>query len=340
MVRRIMIVGGFGFIGSNLARMWLSESPADQVVILDNLGPTSDPRSLAGLESDFVHCNVDLRDAVAVRKAIEQYDPVGVINCATSYHYEEFPPINRDFYEIDILGTLNVLDALRGLPEPKDVPGFSSRRYLQVSTDEVFGTLGEDDEPFSVADRPDPRTSYGTVKATADQMVLSHFEAYRMDVVVTHASRTFGPHQRADNLIPYSIHCALANRSIHVPDASMLRDWIYVDDHCWGIMQAFELGRAGARYCFAGNAERTNGEVVEETLAIYERLIQQFNCDIVTRRAPGLHLTDEVHPNRRSLQSAVAEIEFGWKPDFPFEMALETTVAWYLNRFLGLPSLS
>ena len=333
MDRRVLIIGGAGFIGSNLVRIWNEEFEYDQILVADNFAPGVDPKNLLGLDGRYTHARVDLRDEAMVRKMIEVFQPHVVINCGTSFHYEEFPQISRDFYETDVLGTLNLLESCRAIWGKSKSNRMA--RFVQVSSDEVFGTLAEESRPFEDDDTPVPATAYGTAKNAADQLAIAHHAYYGMDVVVTIGPNTFGPNQRQDYLIPYVVENAFKGKPIRIPDASTSRDWIYVEDHCWGIMQCFELARPGLRYCLSGNTERTNGEVAEMTCAIFERLMGKLTSGDVAPTLPDLQLCDELPPNRRVIRTVGARAEWGWGPEFPFDVALENTVLWYLNRLLG-----
>lgn len=330
--RKVLVVGGFGFLGSNLVRMWSEEWPFDKITVMDYLGMTSDGRNLIGLDGKYNHLFVDIRDPKAVMAAMEQLNPDCVINCGTSFHFENIPPINRDYYETDVLGTLNLLEACQSV-----WPKRSRKRFLQVSTDEIFGTLKDDEEPFDESDSPNPKTAYAMAKAAADQVALAHYIEHGIDVVVTHGATTYGPNQSVNFLIPYLIRSACEGKPMQVPDASTIRDWIYVDDHCWGIMQCFELGQSGTSYCLSGNAERSNGDVAEMTGAIFERLMDRMSAaDIRPIRIPDIQLSDQIRPDRRVITSYRAMAEFGWEPEHHLEMALESTILWYVHRFLGV----
>ncbi len=312
----VLVTGGLGFIGSNLIRLIRAERPTWRVVNLDLVTYAANPENLAGIGHGpryrFVRGDVADRRRVADLFREERFD--AVIHCAAETHVDRSISDGGRFLRTNVEGTLVLLEAALEA---------SNVRHLQMSTDEVYGTLGPEDPPFTETTPLAPRSPYSASKAAADQMALAFHHTHGLDVVVTRCSNNYGPYQNPEKLIPLMVTSAL--RSLPLPvygDGRQRRDWIHVEDHCRGVLCALEAGRSGEVYNLGGAAERTNLDVVREIVSLVgadESLIT-FVAD-----RPG-------HDRRYSVSFHKAERELGWSPRRSFEEGLRETVSWYRDN--------
>lgn len=319
---KLLITGGAGFIGSNLVRFLLRERADVEVVNLDLLTYAGSTANLEAIEEDprytFVHG--DICDGPLVLEVMRGVD--AVVNLAAESHVDRSIRHPAPFIRTNVVGTQVLLDAAWA-------EGVS--RFVQISTDEVYGELPwvdpELNDPlrsrFSENSPLHPRSPYSASKAAADLLVLSYFATYGMDVVIPRSSNNFGPNQYPEKLIPLMVGRALKGESLPVyGDGLHVRDWIAVEDFCSGILAALEKGRSGEVYNFGGDAERTNLQVIRtilRTLGASEGLIE-FVAD-----RPG-------HDRRYAMDFSKAKRELGWEPSADFEAELSRTVAWFRER--------
>ncbi len=318
---RYLVTGGAGFIGSNLVRYLLESDPEAHVTNLDALTYAGNLGSLAGIEEDsrytFVHG--DICDADVVRPTMDGVDVV--LNLAAESHVDRSILSDAPFVRTNVMGTQTLLAAALEV---------GVRRFVQVSTDEVYGELPwfdpEDVERlahrFTEQTPVAPRSPYSATKAAADHLALAYHTTHGLDVVVTRCSNNYGPYQFPEKLIPLMITHALEDRPLPVyGDGLHVRDWIHVRDHCRGLLAAVDRGEPGAVYNFGGNAERTNLSVVRAVLSVLGK--PEDRIERVTDR-PG-------HDRRYAIDASRAEAELLWTPDVVnFEEGLADTVEWYL----------
>ncbi len=308
----VLVTGGSGFIGSNLVRLLLEERPAWRVVNLDKLTYAGNAENLAGLESHpryrFVRGDIANGELVAELLRGERID--AVMHLAAESHVDRSILSPAVFIETNVRGTQVLLEAAREL-------GVS--RFLHVSTDEVYGSLGPtglftEETPLA------PSSPYSASKAASDLLALAYAHTFGVDVVVTRCSNNYGPFQFPEKLIPLMIANALEDRPLPVyGDGLNVRDWIHVDDHARGLVAALERGRAGQVYNFGAASERRNVDIVREVLRLLgkdESLIQYV------QDRPG-------HDRRYAIDASRARGELGWAPRRRFDEGLEETVAWY-----------
>jgi dTDP-glucose 4,6-dehydratase len=317
---RYLVTGGAGFVGSNFVRHLLAERPAAEVVNLDALTYAGHRESLVDVERNpryrFAHGDICVVDVV--REAMDGVDVV--FHLAAESHVDRSITEDAPFIRTNVLGTGTLLAAALDA---------GVRRFVQVSTDEVYGELpwrdpadGRTDAPRFSEDTPlAPRSPYSASKAAGDHLALAYHSTHGMDVVVTRCSNNYGPYQYPEKLFPVLITRAIANERLPVyGDGLYVRDWIHVQDHCRGLLAAADGGRAGRVYNFGGNAERTNLSVVHEVLSILGKprsLIEHV------RDRPG-------HDRRYAIDASRAGAELGWEPTVGFTEGLRGTVAWYL----------
>ena len=334
-MKNILITGGAGFIGSNFIPYFLESNQEVQVINLDLLTYAGDLENLSEIESNarYTFVKGDICDRDLVLSLFNQYNFDGVLHFAAESHVDN-SIINPDaFVKTNVFGTFNLLDVARNhwMNGPNSVkPEFKYARFLHVSTDEVYGTLGEtgfftEETPYA------PNSPYSASKASSDFMVRSYFHTYGMNIVTTNCSNNYGPKQHNEKLIPTIIRKAISGEYIPIyGNGKNIRDWLYVLDHCKGIELVFEKGRAGETYNVGGRNERDNLYIVNKICEILEqshpketRYTDQIT--FVTDR-PG-------HDFRYAIDASKLEKELGWKADENFETGILKTIEWYINKY-------
>ena len=311
--KTVLVTGGAGFIGGNFVRMLLAEEPGLRIINLDALTYAGNLASIDDCMKNPRHIFVrgSVTDTALVLDLLRAYKVEGIIHFAAESHVDRSITGPKVFIDTNVNGTLTLLCAAREA---------GVRRFLQVSTDEVYGALGEtglfrEDTPLA------PNSPYSASKASADLLVRAWHHTYGMDTVITRCSNNYGPYKFPEKMIPLMIRNAMQDKPLPVyGDGLHVRDWIQVVDHCRGIWAVFTRGRAGGVYNLGGNSERTNLEVVRGILRILgkpESLIQYV------KDRPG-------HDRRYAIDNTRSRLELGWAPaTVSFEKGLEETVAWY-----------
>jgi dTDP-glucose 4,6-dehydratase len=329
----ILTTGSAGFIGSNFVLDWCAASD-EPVVSLDKLTYAGNLENLAGLRDDprhrFVHG--DIGDAVLLATLLREHRPRAVINFAAESHVDRSIHGPEDFIQTNVVGTFHLLQAVRAywgdLPDA-DKAAF---RFLHVSTDEVYGSLGEDDAPFSETHPYAPNSPYSASKAASDHLVRAYHHTYGLPVLTTNCSNNYGPYHFPEKLIPLCIHNALAGKPLPIyGDGQQVRDWLYVKDHCAAIRRVLDAGRVGEVYNVGGWNEQANLDVVHTLCAILDDLSpradgQSYATQIVfVADRPG-------HDRRYAIDARKLERELGWKPAETFESGIRKTVQWYIDN--------
>ena len=324
---KLLITGGAGFIGSAVVRVALDRGMS--VVNVDKLSYAANPANLTPWnERDaYAFVKADICDAEAMEKVFREHQPDAVAHLAAESHVDRSIDGPSAFIESNILGTFTLLQAARAYYA--DLPGERSERFrfLHVSTDEVFGALGEEGL-FSEETPYRPNSPYSASKASSDLLVRAWGETFGLPVVTTHCSNNYGPYQHLEKLIPVTIVAALAGRPIPVyGKGENVRDWLYVDDHAEALLLLLEKGRQGETYNVGGGNERRNIELV------------QCLCDLMDELAPAERPRRELisfvadrpgHDLRYAIDASKIEGEFGWRPSVDFETGMRRTVEWYL----------
>jgi dTDP-glucose 4,6-dehydratase len=310
-MRKILVTGGAGFIGSAFVRLLLEEFPDDRVINLDLLTYAGNLDNLAGLDRqqhEFIHG--DIADPAVVADAMNGC--AAVINFAAESHVDRSIANCSDFLRTNILGTQVLLDVARRQ---------GVKRFVQVSTDEVMGSLPEDSTAcFTEQSAFAPNSPYAASKAAAEHLVRAAHHTFGLDTVITRCGNNYGPRQFPEKFLPLIICNALNDESIPVyGDGRNVRDWIYVDDHCRGILAAFEKGKSGSVYNLGARNERRNLEVAESVLTALGKPNSLLN--FVADR-PG-------HDRRYAIDPTLAEAELAWQPRETWESGLEKTITWY-----------
>ena len=329
----ILVSGGAGFIGGNFVLDWL-ERHDETVVNLDKLTYAGNLDTLKGLKGNNRHVFVhgDIGDRELVRDLLSMHRPRAVINFAAESHVDRSIHGPGDFIQTNIVGTFNLLEAVRGhwdgLPEDEK----QAFRLLHVSTDEVYGTLSKDDAPFNELNRYEPNSPYSASKAASDHLVRAWHHTYGLPVLTTNCSNNYGPYHFPEKLIPLVILNALSGKSLPIyGDGQQIRDWLYVRDHCSAIRRVLEAGKLGETYNVGGWNEKPNLDVVHTICAILDEL---------RPKADGGNYSDQItfvkdrpgHDRRYAIDARKLERELGWKPQETFETGIRKTIEWYLDN--------
>ncbi len=322
-MKDILVTGGAGFIGSNFVRYLLRTDRAIRVVDLDALTYAGDLENLRPVCDDPRHIFVegDICDRELVGRLFAQYRFDTVVNFAAESHVDRSIEQPETFLRTNVLGTQALLDAARASwrPDPKGACA-QGVRFLQVSTDEVYGTLGKEGK-FTEQTPLAPNSPYSASKASADMMVRAYHKTYGLPVNITRCSNNYGPYQFPEKLIPLMLRKCLQGERLPVyGDGLQVRDWLYVEDHCSAILAVLERGRAGEVYNIGGNSEKTNLEIVRLIL----RAVGKDETWIS-------HVDDRLgHDRRYAIDSTKIAEELGWRPSRTFEQGMEQTIRWYL----------
>lgn len=329
----ILVTGSAGFIGSCFVRQRLAA--ADEMIIsLDALTYAGHLSTLLPVMENpqhvFVHGNID--DTPVVGQILKQYKPRAIVNFAAESHVDRSILGPEAFIQTNVLGTFRLLEAAREYWEGLEGAEKANFRFLHVSTDEVYGTLGKDDAPFAETNRYEPNSPYSASKAASDHLVRAWHHTYGLPVLTTNCSNNYGPYHFPEKLIPLVIMNALAGKSLPIyGDGQQIRDWLYVEDHTRAIFEVLERGQVGETYNIGGRNEKTNLEVVSTICAILDELkpredAKQYSQQITfVKDRPG-------HDRRYAINANKIENELGWKPDETFETGIKKTVQWYLTN--------
>ena len=326
-----IVTGGSGFIGSAFVRMARARGWA-RIVNLDALTYAGNPENLAVLADDagyeFVHG--DICDAPLAARLFDAHRPAVIVNFAAESHVDRSIHDAAPFLRTNVLGTQVLLDAARGYLQGLDAAGRAAFRFLHVSTDEVYGTLGPEDAPFRETTAFAPNSPYAASKAAADHLVRAAHHTHGLPTLVTNCSNNYGACQFPEKLMPLVICNARAGKPLPVyGDGMQVRDWLHVDDHCEALARVIAAGKPGETYNVGGNSERTNLHVVRSICRILDELEPAASgherlITFVTDR-PG-------HDRRYAIDAAKIRDALGWSPRVGFEAGLRATVGWYLDN--------
>jgi dTDP-glucose 4,6-dehydratase len=326
----IFVTGGAGFIGSNFVLDWLAQSD-EAVVNFDKLTYAGNLNNLASLKGDTRHHFVrgDICDGAQVLALLREHQPRAILHFAAESHVDRSILGPGEFINTNINGTFALLEAARAYWNELEEPAKSDFRFLHVSTDEVYGTLGPDDAPFSETTAYAPNSPYSASKAASDHLVRSYHHTYGFPTLTTNCSNNYGPYHFPEKLIPLIMTNALAGKPLPVyGDGLQVRDWLYVSDHCAAIRRVLEAGRLGETYNVGGWNEMANLDVVRILCAILDKEVPKdagAYADQITfvKDRPG-------HDRRYAIDASKLERELGWKPAETFETGIRKTVKWYL----------
>ena len=327
----ILVTGGAGFIGSNFVLDWLA-AQGEPVVNLDKLTYAGNLANLASIAGDARHRFVrgDIADAALLEKLFAEHKPRAVVHFAAESHVDRSIHGPAAFVQTNVVGTFQLLEAVRAYWSALEPRLREAFRFLHVSTDEVYGSLSRDDPAFSETTPYAPNSPYSASKAGSDHLVRAYHHTYGLPTVTTNCSNNYGPFQFPEKLVPLMISNALDGKPLPVyGDGQQVRDWLYVSDHCSAIRVALERGRPGETYNIGGNSERANLEVVHALCDALQRLRSREGgyrplIAFVADR-PG-------HDRRYAIDAGKISRELGWAPKETFESGLARTIAWYLDH--------
>ncbi len=336
-MKSILITGGAGFIGSNFIPYFISNNVDIRVVNIDKLTYAGDLKNLTEVEKhrNYTFIEGDICDRSMIESLFKKYDFRGVIHFAAESHVDNSIENPDEFIKTNVFGTFQLIDVARNhwMQSPHYYKNeYKDCRFHHISTDEVYGTLGEtglfkETTPYA------PNSPYSASKASSDFVVRSYFHTYGMDVVTTNCSNNYGPKQHDEKLIPTIIRKAIAEENIPIyGDGKNIRDWLYVLDHCKGIELVYNKGLSGETYNIGGRNERNNNYIAAKICELLDVVLPRKNQksykELITyvKDRPG-------HDLRYAIDASKIENELGWKADENFESGIEKTVVWYINKY-------
>jgi dTDP-glucose 4,6-dehydratase len=324
----LLVTGGAGFIGSNFVVTTLAQT-GEPIVTLDKLTYAGSLMNLSAVSADSRHTFVrgDICDRELVRGLLRKHQPRAIVHFAAESHVDRSISGPAEFVQANVVGTWSLLEEAREhWKNERSDDGF---RFLHISTDEVYGSLGADDPAFTETTPFAPNSPYAASKAAADHLVRAYFHTYDLPVLTTNCSNNYGPHQFPEKLIPLMIRNAIAGKPLPVyGDGRNVRDWLYVTDHCEALRVVLAKGKAGQTYNIGGESERANNDVVKTLCTLLDKARPRKGgsyadlISFVTDR-PG-------HDRRYAMNISKIRRELGWQPKESFETGLEKTVQWYL----------
>jgi dTDP-glucose 4,6-dehydratase len=332
-MKKWLVTGGAGFIGAN----FILNQAADRALIvinLDKLTYAGNLENLASLREDKQHIFVhgDIGDRRLVGHLLKKYGPEAVVNFAAESHVDRSIHDPQPFIETNVVGTFHLLEEVRQYWEGLDSLPKEAFRFLHISTDEVYGSLGPEDPPFTETTPYAPTSPYAASKAASDHLVRAYHKTYGLPTIITNCSNNYGPYQFPEKLIPLAILNALKGEPLPLyGDGKNIRDWLYVEDHCKVLKLALERGRPGQTYNIGGGAEKTNLEVVETICSLLDQICPDSSkvphAALITfvKDRPG-------HDRRYAIDYTKIVRELGWKPKESLASGLLKTIRWYLDH--------
>ena len=330
-MKNVIVTGGAGFIGSNFVRHILERNKEIRVINVDKLTYAGNLENLKGLENDkrYVFEKADICDKEKIEEIIKKYEVDTIINFAAESHVDRSIKDPTEFINTNIKGTQNLLSIAKNAWEVGEDTYKEGVRYLQVSTDEVYGSLNLDDPCFEETTPLSPHSPYSASKASADMLVKAYYDTYKFPALITRCSNNYGPYQFPEKFIPLIMNNCLKHKNIPVyGDGSNIRDWLYVEDHCEAIYEVVLNGRLGQVYNIGGHNERTNLQIVKKIISyLHDNVDENITEDLITfvKDRKG-------HDKRYGIKKEKITKELGWSPKTKFEDGIVKTIKWYLNN--------
>lgn len=332
-MKKILVTGGCGFIGSNFVRHALERCSDYRIINLDKLTYAGNPANLKDIEENprYRFVKGDICDSALVNRIFPEEQIDTVVHFAAESHVDRSITGPADFVQTNIMGTFNLLEAARQAWLKEGVLT-QVCRFLHVSTDEVYGSLGETGA-FQETTPYDPRSPYSASKASSDHLVSAYFHTYGLPTLMTNCSNNYGPYQFPEKLIPLIINNALQGKSLPVyGDGKNIRDWLYVIDHCEAILTVLQRGKIGETYNVGGNSEKQNIEIVHTICDILDDQVGRLP-DGSERRSLITYVKDRAgHDRRYAIDATKIRTELGWSPKVTFDEGMKKTVGWYLDN--------
>jgi len=326
--RRVVVTGGYGFIGSNLILYLLKHRPNWEIINIDSLTYAANVENLSGIENDgrYHFAKNDICDRVGLQKIFDQYSPDGIFHLAAESHVDNSINNPQRFIESNVVGTFQLLEVCR------QAWNGSANRFLHVSTDEVYGSLGLTGV-FTEQSLYSPNSPYSASKAGSDHLVKAWHHTYGMNVVITHCANNFGPRQHREKLIPTVIRAALSHNPIPVyGDGANVREWLYVEDHCSALLRVFEEGKTGDSYVIGARNEWKNIDLINMICLLLDQCIEEG--PIEGYRNFITFVPDRLgHDLRYAVDPSKIEQYLNWHPTGQFYESLAETVMWFVRAF-------
>jgi len=332
----LLVTGGAGFIGSNFVLSTLAQA-GESIVNLDKLTYAGSLKNLEALRGDARHTFVqgDIADRALLRQLFERHRPRALVHLAAESHVDRSIEGPAEFIQTNVVGTFSLLEEARAWWSALAAPERAAFRFLHISTDEVYGSLGPEDPAFTEETPYAPNSPYSASKAASDHLVRAYHHTYGLPTLVTNCSNNYGPHQFPEKLIPLMIHHALAGKPLPVyGDGLNMRDWLYVLDHCAALREVLARGRPGEVYNVGGGAEMKNLDLVKTLCALLDEAKPRTGGSYASLIAfvkdrPG-------HDRRYAIDSGKIRRELGWQPRESFKSGLRKTVNWFIDRQTGM----
>lgn len=330
-MNKILVTGGAGFIGANFVLDWIRAG--ETIINLDKLTYAGNLENLKELADNPRHIFIcgDIGDRKLVSRLLAEHQPEAIVNFAAESHVDRSIHGPEDFIQTNVVGTFHLLEETRSYWSALSAGNQQAFRFLHVSTDEVYGSLGPTDPAFTEQTSYAPNSPYSASKAASDHLVRAYHHTYGLPVLTTNCSNNYGPYQFPEKLIPLVIHNALAGKPLPIyGDGSNVRDWLYVGDHCGAIRRVLEAGKVGETYNIGGCNEKTNLEVVHTLCSMLDKARPKASGSykdqiIFVQDRPG-------HDRRYAINAGKIANELGWTPQETFESGMEKTVCWYLDN--------
>lgn len=338
--KTILVTGGAGFIGSNFVLNWISQE-GSPVINLDKLTYAGNLGNLSNLKNDTRHIFVkgDINDRTLVRELLNRHRPWAIVNFAAESHVDRSIHGPEDFIQTNVNGTFHLLQETRAYLESLEEEEKNVFRFLQISTDEVYGSLGPDDAPFTESSPYTPNSPYSASKAASDHLVRAFHHTYGLYTLTSNCSNNYGPYQFPEKLVPLIILNALNWKPLPVyGDGLNVRDWLYVQDHCEALRIVLAQGKSGEVYNIGGGNERKNIDVVQTICSLLDELRPvpgQKYASLITfiKDRPG-------HDRRYAIDARKIGHQLRWKPEETFETGIRKTVQWYLDNIEWVKSIT
>ena len=328
----ILVTGGAGFIGSNFILNWL-DNFNEKVINLDKLTYAGNLNNLRSIQSseNYNFIQLDINNNKENFNILKEYRPRAIINFAAESHVDRSIHDPDSFIETNIVGTYKLLRAAYEFWLAEDAPFKENFRFIHVSTDEVYGTLDGNADPFNESNKYEPNSPYAASKASSDLIVRSYKETYGFPAIITNCSNNYGPYQFPEKLIPLAIKSALSNKKIPIyGDGKQIRDWLYVTDHCDAIIAVLKKGKSGETYNIGGKCEKTNIDLVNLICGLLDEKCPKKNGSYKDQIE---FVKDRLgHDTRYAIDNSKIEEQLGWSPKITFDKGIEQTIEWYIKN--------
>ena len=338
-MKRILITGGSGFIGSTLIRYIINQTQ-DSVINIDKLTYAANQSALKEVENNprYAFEQIDICDLKAIESVFEKYQPDAVMHLAAESHVDRSISGAADFIQTNIVGTYTLLEVAKNYWHTLDEAKKTSFRFHHISTDEVYGDLEGSDDLFTETTPYAPSSPYSASKASSDHLVKAWYRTYGLPAIITHSSNNYGFYQYPEKLIPLMILNALEGKSLPVyGNGLQIRDWLFVEDHAKALYKVLKAGKVGETYNISGNCEKTNIEIVRTICSLLEELAPNKPEDVARYEDLITYVKDRPgHDVRYAIDSTKIQNELGWQPQESFESGLKKTVEWYINQYIKI----